>query len=257
MPRKPTTQTKASQLVEKLAGLSKAPPLDEFALRRIVDEANALMQPDPAQAHMLLGSVAALRGDATETRRHYSIARKLDDTYQILFNYSLALSLVEEHGEALGLANKTLKTYPDNLDLIERAINAALASANFVVARNLSDRWHALTPDRPHPLFDTAQQLADAVEAGVFGEDAAQDVLRILTAIQRGENVRSAHFGFSVYNAADSFLYQRAVYATPTLAADLNERLADQIADRPDLMADPGLKFVAMFTAASSNGRKA
>ena len=48
----------------------------------------------------------------------------------------------------------------------------------------------------------------------------------------------------------DSFLYKLRIPLSPTRAADLNERLADRITDRPDLMADPGTKFVPTFIGA-------
>ena len=179
----------------------------------------------------------------------------MEKSHASLFSYTVSLSLLDEHEQALDVAVEALKAYPDDLDLLNSAIKVALGSANFVVAQDLSCRWDALSPDRPNPLSGLVQQLADVVAAGLFREEAVREVLRILAVTQRTENVRTANFVFSVHDAKESIFYQRAVYAAPTLTAALNERLADRIAERPDLMADPGLRFVAAFTADTSNGR--
>lgn len=255
--RKPAPVKKTNELIERLAQLSAAPTLDEFALQRIVREAEALMKSDPTGAHVILGGAAALRDDAEETRHHFRTALQVENSFVALFNYSVSLSILEEHGEALEVIVNALKAYPDDLALLERGIKAALESANFLTARELSDRCDVIAPDRSDSWSIPARQLAMAIEAGTFGERGVREILQIVAAIQRSENVRTARVSFSLCDQAGSFLYQRTVHADPTLAAILNERLADRIADRPDLLADPGLKFVAVFTGASLNGRNA
>ena len=257
MPRRPAPAPKANELIERLAQLADTPALDEFSLQRIARDANALMKSDPAGAHTVLGGVAALRGDGEETRKRHRTALGIDESLELLFNYSVSLSHLDENEEALNVAIGALKKYPDNLQLLDRAINVALDSANFLIARDLSSRWDALSPDRPNPLSGLVQQLADAVATGLFREEGIREVLRILAATQRTENVRTSNSRISSHNAKESFFYQRAVYAAPTLTAALNERLADQIVERSDLMADPGLRFVAAFTPDTSNGRYA
>ena len=253
----PAPAKKANELIGRLTDLSKAPALDEVSLRRLVQEAKALMQSDPAGAHTILGIAAALRDDTDETRHHFRAALKVKKSFVALFNYSVSLATLEEHGEALKVIVNALKAYPDDLTLLERGIGAALESANFLTARVLSDRWDALAPDRPNRLSSPVRQLAAAIEAGAFGEQGVREILGILAATQRSENVRTASVSFSLCDHAGSFLYQRTVYADPTTAATLNERLADRVADRPDLLADPGLKFVAMFTGVTPVGRNA
>ena len=252
--RKPAPAKKANELIGRLADLSKASALDEVSLQRIVQEAKALMQSDRAGAHTILGVVAALRDDADETRHHFRTALKMKKSFVALFNYSVSLATLEEHGEALKVIVNALKAYPDDLTLLERGIGAALESANFLTARDLSDRLDALAPDRPNRWSSPVRPLAAAIEAGTFGEQGVREILGILAATQRSENVRTASVSFSLCDHAESFLYQRTVYADPTTAATLNERLADRIADQPDLLADPGLKFVAVFTGVTSVG---
>lgn len=255
MPRTPAPAPKANELIERLAQLADTPALDEFSLQRIARDANALMKSDPAGAHTVLGGVAALRGDGEETRKRHRAALKIKSDFANFFNYLVSLSMLDEYEEALQVAIGALKKHPDNLNLLNSAINSALDSANFQIARDLSHRWDALAPDRPNSSSGLARQLADAVRAGMFNEEAVREVLRILTETQRSESARTSNSKFRSDHAEKSFFYERMIRATPTTAAALNERFADQIVERSDLMADPGLRFVAAFTADTSNGR--
>ena len=255
MSRASAPAQKVNQLIERLDQLATAPALDEFSLQRIARDAKALMKSDPAGAHTVLGSVAALRGDRDETRHRYRTALEIESDFTNYFNYLASLSLLDEYEEVLQVAIGALKKYPDNLDLLNSAIRAAVESANFEIARDISDRWDALAPDRPNSLSGTSRQLADAVAAGTFKEESVREVLGILSQTQRSENVRSSVSKFRLHHVEESFFYERMIHATPATAAALNEQFADQIADRTDLMTDPGLQFVAAFTADTSNGR--
>ena len=254
MSHAPAPAEKVNQLIERLRQLAAAPALDEFSLQRIARDANSLMKSDPADAHTVLGGVAALRGDGDETRHRYRTALGIEKTLVTLFNYSFSLSILDEHEEALNVAADALQAYPDDLNLLNRAIKAALESAHFMTARDLSNRWDALSPNRPNALSGQARQLADAVAAGLFTEEGVREVLRIFAATQRTEKVRTSNFVISSHNAKESFFYERAVHAAPTLTSVLNERLADRITERVDLMNDPGLRFVVAFIADTSNG---
>ena len=254
MPRTPAPAPKANELIERLAQLATAPALDEFSLQRIDRDANALMKSDPAGAHTVLGGVAALRGDRAETRKRYRTALQIESAFATLFNHSYSLSLLDEHEEALKVAVEALKAYPDDLTLLNRAIKAALESANFEIARDLSSRWDAVSPDRSNPLSGLARQLADAVAGGMFSEKGVREVLCLLTETQRSENVRTSNSRFNSQYGEESFFYERMIRTTPKSAAALNERFADLVVERSDLMADPGLKFVGAFIADTSNG---
>ena len=248
MPRSPARASKASELIKRLAVVADSPSLDDFEVQRIARDANALIQSDPAGAHTALGGIAALRGHADESRKHHRIALTLDKTVTTCFNYSISLSLLQQHEEALEIASNSMKAYPDHVELLSHAIHTALDSGNFTNARDLCGRWAHLFPSHPNPLSDQARQLADAVDAGEFGEQGVRDLLRILASIQRGERVRTSKTAFSFHNPRGSFLYEKRIHAKPELAAEMNEMLADRIADSPELMADPGLKFIAVFT---------
>ena len=257
MPRSPAPATKANELIKRLAVVAGSPSVDNFEVQRIARDANALMRSDPAGAHTVLGGISALRGNPDDSRKHHRIALTLNNTVTARFNYSISLSVLEEHEEALEVARNAMDAYPDNVELLNHAIHTALASGDFTTARDLCDRWDHLVPDHPNFWSDSARQLADAVDAGKFGEQGVRDILRILATIQRSEHARTSNTAIRFHNPPDSFLYERIIHATPAVAAEMNERLADQVAGDPELMADPGLNFIAVFTGSMADGSNA
>ena len=77
MPHSPKLANKANELIERLSVVAHNPKLDNFEVQRIARDANALMQSNPAGAHAVLGGIAALRGNADDSRNHHRIALTL------------------------------------------------------------------------------------------------------------------------------------------------------------------------------------
>ena len=253
-----TPARKSGELMQQLARLSTVAALDEVTIRRVERDAKALMKADPVGAHSALGGVAALRGRVDEVRDRFDAALRLADNSQTRFNYSVALSLVQEHDAALQVVSEALDRFPDDLSLLNQAILTALQAAQFRTARAFCDRWDTLSPDQAHPNSESVRQLAAAVDVGSFDEDAIGNVLSVVASLQRDAGVRSplqafgyflADFDLSDGGAPRSCLHLRNVHGGARLASELNERLADELAERPDLMEAPGLTFTVAFSA--------
>ena len=110
-----------------------------------------------------------------------------------------------------------------------------------------------------------AQRLADAVDAGTIAEDGVRSLLDIASEVQRDARVRSVGnrigtlggagaLGTDQPDGAPCYLYLRQLHAEPSFASDLNERLASRVADRSDLLANPGPTFTVGFVGTSSDG---
>ena len=158
------------------------------------------------------------------------------------------------------LSNLTnaMNAYPDEMESLNHAIHEALASGHFRRARDLCDRWDYLVPTDPNPLSERARQLADAVDAGTFGEQGVRKVLQILAEIQHNQDVRTSSNAIRSYGRPpESFLYERTIHAPPMVAAAMTGRLADRITDSSALMADPGLKFKVAFVGSQADGSNA
>ena len=252
MPSTPTPAHKVNGLIRRLASLSESAVVTDFALERISRDARDLMRADPAGANTVLGGIAALRGDLEACRQHHQTALRIDRGFAHQLNYSISLSHLEQNAESLEVASDALRIYPDRLELINHAITAAVDSGNFIKAKELCDRWDVLSPTKANQLASRARQLAAAVEAGLFSERGVGQVLDTLSDVQRAEGFRTSNAVISSNDVDGGFLYQRFIHATPAEASALNERLADRIADHPDLLEDPGLRFVVVLTGIGS-----
>ena len=258
MPRRvPSPATKGAELIEKLNSIVLDAEVDDLALWRIEQEARGLMAADPGEAHTVLGAVAALEGRTDDVRTHFRIAvQQSGNSADVYRNYSIALMSLGELIEALETAKQAFRRAPDDRSVLEHLISAALESGHFREARTLRDQFDRLSPERPLPDESLAVMLGDAVEREVFREKSVQKLLQVVHEILKSEGIR--RIGQSTLMAdvsyPDSFLYGIHIFTSPARAAELNETLANRLAAQPDLMVDPGTKFVLMFIGARVDG---
>ncbi len=258
MPRNGQPASKAGTLVQRLAALADQAILDEFEMRRLEREAQALMRADPAGAHTLLGGLAALRGKGDDSRHHHRNALAIGDSFETRYNFCVSLSLLDEPEDAFEIASELVEKFRDHLEVLEQAIKLALECAHFRRASELCSRWETLAPDRPNSWSESTRHLSAAVDSGTFQEGSVREVLRVLNAVQRAEGVRTSSTRVMAVGAdGHSFLYERSVRATPPTASAMNERFADRIVQQPDLLVDPGTKFVAAFVGTGPDARHA
>lgn len=246
---------KANKLLEQLTPIMQSPVVDEVTLRRIGVEARHLLHSDARRAHTVLGIVEAVRGNATATREHYGIALKLGAEAVIWVNYVTALTILDEHQAALDVARDGLGTQPDDLGLLEAAIEAAIRSGNFGYAEELCERSETLAPARPYRMRPVVRGLAGAVATGSMTEGGAQALIDALTAIQREQKVRTVGTDVSVCD--DTFLYERRVRCIPAVASSMNWQLAGVVAERTDLSSDPGRVLIGGFVGVADGGYRA
>ena len=244
--------TRFNELVDRLAIVASNATLDEMELQRISRGAReSLMSADAAAAHTLLGAVAALHGDEADCERHHGIALSLRRDSITEYNYVISLSHLGKYKEGFQVSSAALERHTADRDLLSMAFKLGVQSASFTKARALVDRFDTILPDDMRRFANTVRRLAAAIDAGVFHEAAVGTVLDMLASIQRQAGVRSIEFRLGTDNAdPDRYAYEAVVFATPKDAAALNEQFADTMAGRPDLLSDPGLRFVAAFVPA-------
>lgn len=244
----------AGALIERLVAAAWSG--NEFEIAGLAREANALMKVDAANAHMVLGGVAAARSDIEETRRHFRIALQLtEDLYTTKRNYSVALAMLAEHDEALSIVGELLQASPGDPRLLEHAIDQAIESARFEQALGFFERLHRALPGRKNWLATAVRDVLAAISRGLFTERGIRELLRGAADIQRREGVLSAERALSSQDEGQSFFFVRGLRAAPRRTAALNEQLADFAVGRADLMEDPGMKFVVAFGIAKQDAR--
>ena len=217
-----------------------------MALQRIAAGARRLMASDPVVAHVVLGIVAGVRGEAALVRKHYEIALDLDRSAVTWFNYSMSLGSVDEHSDALAVARKGLEDHPDDAALTDRAAEAALESGRFVEAEQLCRRRERLNAEGAYRLREEVRQLFAAVESGRMTEDGAGSLIELMTKVQREAGVST--MGWEIRgDGSGAFLYDRYVRCSPTAASELNWAVTGKIVDREVLHADPGRTLLVGF----------
>ena len=246
---------KASELADRVAQIGLADVIDEFALRRIAADARKLMSTDAANAHAVLGRVAALQWDVDGLQRHHRSAISLGDPALSRWDYSTSLFLVGEVGESYEIVHDAWQEAPDNLSLLDHLIASAVHAARFGEAQEFCSRRRKLAPKRDLPLGSVVGDLAQAVRQGEFSEEGAREALRTADSLRSDARIRPN--GAIVVPSRDepgSFLFEYRLITSPTDAGNLNEALALRWAESPKAMADPGLKFLPMFIGTVVNG---
>lgn len=219
--------------------------VDELEVQRIAAEARQLMRSDAMGAHSVLGAVAGLRGDRDGVDHHFGIATRMGARMEVWANYSTSLGLLDEHDSALAVAQRGLEGHPESVILIERTIEALLASGDFGAGQAFCRRRDALGPDGAFGFGHRVEMLATAVEGGRMTEGGARGAIGVLTAVQRQAGVRTVFL--EIRGDMDGFLYDRGVACSPSTAASLNWQVSSTILDRDDLCEDPGRTFLVGF----------
>lgn len=256
MSQTPTRATKAQELVRRLTTIADAEELNDWGIRRLEREARALMDADAVAAHIVLGGVAALKGEVAAVREHHRIALQLSgNSVEALRNGAASLSRVGEMNEAFEAILQAHERIPDDPDTLNAAISMAVQSAHFQRARELYRRWRELVPDVPLEDETSAHKAADAVENRVFSEERAQKVVQLAHHVRRSAKVRGAGGSvLALHGEPDSFLFEIKVRTSSECAVELNEKFANRIVTDEELMTDPGLKFTLVFIGTRTNG---
>ena len=256
MTQTPTTATGAQELVERLTTIADAEELDEWGIRRLEREARALMDADAVAAHIVLGGVAALKGDVAAVLEHHRIALQLSgSSVEALRNGAASLSRVGEMSEAFEAILQAHERIPDDPDTLGAAMSMAVQSAHFQEGRELYRRWRALVPDVPPEDETSVRKAADAVENCLFSAERARKVVQLAHQVRRSAKVRAAGAGvLALHGEPDSFLFEIKVRTSSECAVELNEKFANRIVTDEELMIDPGLKFTLVFIGTRTDG---
>ena len=220
----------------------------EFLMHGLERDARALMDVDPAGAHVVLGGVASLRWDVDRIRHHYRIALQHRETAETFYNYSVALTNVEDRAGAYEAGAAAHGKAPDDRFLLDNVIGLALDGGYFATGRSLCDRWYALTAGEDHDLAHSFERLAHAASGASFSEVSVRVVLDILGGVQREARVRSvSSVAKEDPRQPGAFLYEQHVEATPEEAQGLNASFVDLVVARRELITDPGYRFVPIL----------
>ena len=247
---------RASALIDELERLELSEAFDELAVRRLSREARGLMAHDAMGAHTVLGGIAGIHGDKHKVREHYKIALEVsrrDPT--VLANYATALGRAGELDEAFPAMMEAHQRVPDNISLLRHAIFVGIQGGWFERSLDLYKTWNRLQPTCPFEHESVVTKAADAARRGVFTEKSVRKVMGVAHEVRVDAKVRYAGFAVhAVFGEADRFSATMYVRTTPRHAVELESEFVERVVSDAQLMKDPGLMFVPMFTGTTVDG---
>ena len=247
---------RSAEILADLAALANKIELNKFEIKKAEREAQQLLKVDAVTGYTALGAAASLRGDVEDVHAHHRRALNLSgESAEALHNYAASLTKLGEFAEALEIARRAYARAPADPEVLDCIVTASIFTGHFSEANELTRKWNRSNPERPFSPCGHVEGLLRAIDRNVFTEERLREVLTIAQGTLRCSKVRTSRVEVQANeDDSDSFLYECFVVAPPAKAEDLNDELDAQIRDRPHLMDDPGLKFMAAFIGASVDG---
>ncbi|MFP4146598.1 MAG: hypothetical protein ACLFSI_02665 [Halorhodospira sp.] len=244
----------AKQLVSQLHSWLERSDWDELQLQRIQREADQIHRTDPAYAKMVYGIIATLREAPASMREHFEAAIRLAPERTVLYrNYAASLAWAGFLDAAAEQARHAFELAPDDREIARFAVTHLYDSGRVSEARSASHRLAELGDDELAERWREELDMAEALltEEGASETDLRQAIDLVLTVMQQQGGI---HIGITLLRAmkAEGYSWLDLGVAlpkrTPEKACELNDQLADAVADQENelLLFGP---LVASFSA--------
>ncbi|MBN2899673.1 hypothetical protein [Acidithiobacillus sp.] len=230
--------TDMSFAIKQLNQMVKDKSWTSFQLRRIENQAKTGMDIDPAEAHVVLGIIASLRGQTDKIHEHFRVALQFPKNMSLNYvNYSIALRWVGLITEAFSMADKGAVCFPDDKMLLREAIDTAFGSGHFLRANDLvNNQWTKLSPDASFQDRQQIEKSAEWLQSRDMSEKCVSSLVEIAFSIARERlNFHKSFNGIQIdvlADGTDQFLaYDILINETPEIISNLNEEFIDASLD--------------------------
>jgi tetratricopeptide (TPR) repeat protein len=140
----PTPQSKKSELINSLNQMV-IDGVNDVRMEEIITEANKMKNGQYVDAHIVLGIVASLRGNVDEVHRLFNIAIASGGReVSTLNNYAISLSNLGDIPGAIELIDEAIEMAPDNISLLEHAIDLHMVGFDTTGARKMINKLKLL-----------------------------------------------------------------------------------------------------------------
>lgn len=233
-------KTKASELVERLNDLIHRNEYSDFVLKQIRRDADSLKKSDVATSFLLLGMVASLEHNLTESREYHEKALKLCDNFVTNSNYATSLHRLGAITEATRYLERALKFEPENLSTLDKLINNAIAACRFRYAQKLVNRWNSMSPSEQHSDEEMINDFVSVVNEHKVSDEEAKSLLTLASThlLTSGATLHFASSGSYLYvfeEDSDRWIdYNFIVDKGVDDIVEMNCGLADLVAEKID-----------------------
>ena len=239
----PVPARKINVLLDRLNALlqrANEQPIDELEWQRLRQEARPLLATDPQEARMVLGILAALRGDEATAMQEFEAARTLGWTPAWALNRATMLARFHRMEDALNEGMTVVEHGPGSafyLPALREAAEWAYAVGRLHLAADLlkAFRQHHPEPLPPdlHDLEDSLARFVPVADALELTDDLMAEMQAPAWALIRAQGFqRRVAMTDAAHNDGDLFLSRAFRVPLPFEAAyRLDLRLVEAYAD--------------------------
>ena len=247
-------KTKASQLIERINALRRQEEMDEFTLRKIRKEVEALQLSDAFNAYILFGSLASIEQDLDGVRDNYSKALKMrPDDRDANINYSISLNNLGFFTEAREFAEKAYPADQADLVLLDYLINRSWVSGRIRDAQKWLERWDIVNPKSANELTEFISNASELLDENGVSDDDVERLLQLKISVLHKQKIYpSRSIGETLEDEDSCWLnYFFEVRLPPKEVVELNFKAAEKLAksDIPTYVTD---SVIVTFTSAGS-----
>ena len=247
-------KTKASELFKLLNVLFLGEDRDEFTLRKIKKETEALRSSDAFAAYILLGGLASLEHDVEGMRRNHSKAIKIrPDDPDANINYASSLKNLGFYTEARKFAERAYLADQTYLRTLNDLIEMCWASGRVREAMKWLRRWKLEEHGKANDTREATIRATELLDENGVSDDEVERLVQLKLSVLHKEKIYpSRSIGVPMEDEESRWLnYLVEVRLSPKEVVELNFKAADKLA-KSDIPTSVTNSVIVTFTSAVS-----
>jgi tetratricopeptide (TPR) repeat protein len=242
-------KTAGDALIERVNHLLENNERNEFILRSVKKEAEALTKSDAFQAYLVLGMIACLERNLETVRDFHSRALKIHDNFIANINYATSLSNLGAYSEAISYYEKAVRQQPENIKALDDFIDAEFNALHFLSAKKLLEKWKKLIPEKKHRHEILIDKVLTTFNKKAISDEEAGNLHGIATDIIYRN--KATHAGNTILvleeDNAEWVDYEILVKKDVAAVVEMNCSLADRAAEKisPKVLSSIVIRYSA------------
>ncbi len=170
----PQPQSKAADLLSRVADYANTHARDELMHRRLRQEVSKLIQQVGAEpgAMAAKGILEAMDGNRDALGTYRQLVATYPGHPEIRDNHSTTLALFGRPIEAYKESNAAWTISEGNVAILRTLVRRAYDSGHIREAKGWLEQWRREKPDEQHPYADSIDAAMLVIDSGGFDEDA-------------------------------------------------------------------------------------
>jgi hypothetical protein len=257
-PTGPSAKSKSQDLWDRLNALSGGAEVDDFHLRSLGREIDALRKTDAFEAFQLTGALAAIHGDIQGMRQAHAAAIKLrpGDVYAYT-NYGTSLAKTSYFRESADQFRTAFRIDKLDLDILKQYIEHTLSAGLLQESSVAVKEWVKRAPTSPLPLAGAIERLATVQRARGLDDAETSRVVDLLREVAHRNRVFDISVSIGSLADDDSQWLSVIGFASrdPATTRRLNDQLTDVIAGS-DANLRTASSIVIQYSAADPDANR-